>query len=130
MRSIRKTATYVNAFKKDGKSGIHDPSGPGGGSWGDGERKARQEKIAQEESFRVGKDDLTRKDIRSEQKIGNHPPGHSAVDRPAAVSKEMEEMADEKADEEYAHLSKSQKKLMELKNALYNYLKTGYEPPL
>ena len=71
--------------------------------------KARQERQAQEEGFRVGKEDLDRKDIRSDQKIGAHLPGHAAVDRPAAVSAELKELADEKADEEYEHMSKFQK---------------------
>lgn len=134
-------STTVYAFKKDGKSGIHDPAGPGS-SWGSGEGKARQEKMAQEEGFRVGKEDLVAKDIRSDQKKGSHLPGHSAVDRPAVVSAELQEMAQEKveeiaekadeelkkADEEYEHMSKTQKWWMELKNALYSFLKSGYEP--
>jgi hypothetical protein len=126
-RPGRKTSAVVYSFKKDGNSGIHDPSGPSG-SWGAGEGKSRQERMAQEESFRVGKEDLDRKDIRSDQKLGHHPPGHSAVDRPAAVAKELQEMEEEKADDEYAHLGGVQKKLMKVKNALYSFLKSGYEP--
>jgi hypothetical protein len=126
-RPGRKLFTAVNAFKKDGKNGIHDPAGPAG-SWGAGENKARLERQAQEEGFRVENEDLHKKDIRADQKSGHHPPGHSTVDRPAAVSKELKELDEEKADEDYEHLSKIQKKLMEVKNALYSFLKSGYEP--
>lgn len=117
----------ISIVYADGKNGIHDPAGPTG-SWGAGDANSRKERLAQEESFRVGKEDLTKKDIRSDQKKGNHVPGHAAVDRPAVVSKELEEMAEEKADEEYEHMSEVQKKSMELKNVFYNFLKTGYEP--
>jgi hypothetical protein len=125
-RPVRRQRPIFTVYA-DGKNGIHDPAGPIG-SWGAGDANARKERLAQEESFRVGKEDLTKNDIRSDQKKGKHIPGHAAIDRPAVVSKELEEMAEEKADEDYEHMSEVKKKSMELKNVLYNFLKTGYEP--
>lgn len=127
MRPTRRQKRIAMTICADGKSGIHDPAGPIG-SWGAGDANARKERLAQEESFRVGKENLTKKDIRSDQKKGNHVSGNAAIDRPAVVSKELEEMAKEKDDEDYEHMSEVQKKSMELKNVFYNFLKAGYEP--
>ena len=113
------------------RSGIHDPAGPTG-SWGQGERIARKEQAAQEEAFGVRGAALEAQEVRSEHRQGAHPPGHAHVDRAAAVRKEMGEMGQEKADaaadEEYSHLSRLQKWFLELKGALYAFLKTGWEP--
>lgn len=122
-----RTSVHVSAFKKDGKSGIHDPSGPAG-SHGTGEMKARRERLAQEEGFQLNEQEIVKEDNRAEQRAGNHLPGHAGVNKVAAVNAELQEMAEEKANEEYENMSKVQKWLMEAKNALYSWLKTGVEP--
>ena len=126
-RCTCRRTVVVQAFKKDGRSGIHDPAGPAG-SWGAGESKARQERRAQEQSFQLDEQHLANTDNRSDQRAGNHLPGHAGVDRVAAVNAELAEMAEEKANEEYENMPKAQKWLMEAKNALYSWLKTGVEP--
>lgn len=120
-------ATTVYAFKKGEKSGIHDPAGPTG-SWGTGEGIARKERKAQEENFVRQEHNLAQTDTRAEVRKGEHPPGHSSVNRPEVVSHQLQEMADEAADEEYSHMGRLQKWFMELKAMLYEWTRGGVEP--
>lgn len=113
--------------KRDGQSGIHDPAGPQN-SWGAGEARARQERLAQEEGFRLSEQNLSDEDARADQRVGNHGPGHVGVNRVAAVDSQLKEIAGERSDDEWEHMPKTQKWFMELKNALYSWLKTGVEP--
>lgn len=109
------------------RSGIHDPAGPVGG-WGAGEKKSQQERVAQEDSFKLQEREVANQMMRSEQRSG-HQAGHAIVgDRAHLVSRELQEMEDEKADEEYSHMGRVQKWIMEAKGALYAWLKTGVEP--
>lgn len=119
------TPKLVVNSSRDSGSGIHDPAGPTG-SWGAGEGNARKEKLAQEQAFGIQKKDVASEALRSEQRSG-HSPGHVSVSKVAAVDNEMEEMADEKADEEYSHMGRIQKWIMEVKAALYSWLRSGLE---
>jgi hypothetical protein len=117
----------VYAFKKGERSGIHDPAGPTG-SWGAGESVARRERKAQEQEFVNEERKLEAEETRAESRSGNHVVGRSTVDRQVAVGSEMQEIADEVADEEYSHMNRLQKWFMELKAALYEWTKSGVEP--
>lgn len=123
----KRRVCLVYAFKKGERSGIHDPAGPTG-SWGAGESVARRERKAQEQEFVNEERKLEAEDARAENRSGNHVVGRSTVDRPVAVNSEMQEIADEVADEEYSHMNRLQKWFMELKAALYEWTKSGVEP--
>ena len=119
----------LHAFKKDAeKSGIHDPSGPVG-EWGSGNAKSKQQFQAQEEKFAREQQHMAAENIRAEQRLGGHSPGHTTVNKIAAVDAEFQEVAKEKAaDDEYAHMGRLEKLFMEAKGVLYSWLKTGVEP--
>ena len=108
---------------------------PGRGS---GERLAKPHQAGQEEAARLRAADLEAQSRRSEH-AGGHAVSASGVAgaaREAAARTELSEVAGERAeaaaeaaaDEEYSHMGRVQKWLMEAKAALYAWLKTGVEP--
>jgi len=105
-------------------SGIHDPVVPSGG-WGSGEKLAHRAQGAKEESFRESYEHLETEMNRREARLKKH-----GKMEDAPVSSRIKAAADAAREEEYreTHPHGVKKLLLDVKSALYSWLKSGVEP--
>lgn len=122
----RHLSVYCHGRKQESgpTSGIHDPVVPSGG-WGSGEKLAHRAQGAKEESFKASYEHLETEVNRRDARLKKH----EKVEE-APVSSRIKAAADAAREEEYreTHPHGVKKLLLDVKSALYSWLKSGVEP--